>query len=235
MDTQDIINYYAGLLINQYLGQPNAYATMQALITPVVMDELPSAVMNAYNLSGASTAVGVQLDVLGKYAGVTRYGQGLNGPITLSDADFLQLIRFAILTNNSGSSLYQIQTLLFQFFPGEVLVFDYTTMRMGYLVNSTVGSADLIQVVISQNILPKPMGVSLAPTIYAPVINAFFGMRTYSMSAYNASPFNDYASYQTDWPWISYGDAFGTTYLQHLMDEDGDYLDTESGEHLTLE
>lgn len=174
MTNQELINYYANLLILEYLGKTNAYATIQALVTPVIMGQLPLAVQNAFNMDGS--AVGVQLDVLGKYAGVTRNGYGLHGqPIALNDSEFFTFIKMAIITNNSGSSLNDIQNLLHQFFPGELLVFDHKEMRMSYLINSTVGSQNLVQLFITEETLPKPMGVQLAAPIYSSSLK-FFGM-----------------------------------------------------------
>ena len=208
MNTQDIINYYASLLILQYVGKPKAYATIQTLVTPVVMDQLPTQVMNAFNLTGTSTAVGVQLNVLGKYQGVTRSGYGFGGvPITLDDADFLTFIQMAIIRNNSGSSLADIQRLLQQFFPGQILVFDYQNMQMSYLVSSAIGSQNLMQLFVNEGLLPKPMGVGLSVVIYAPVITTFFGFRTYLLPGHNNTPFNSYTDYQTDRPWLSYQNA----------------------------
>lgn len=176
MTDAELIAYYANLLILQYLEKPKAYATIQTVVTPVIMNQLPLAVQNAYNLTGETgVAVGVQLDVLGKYAGVSRTGFGFSGPITLSDSDFLILIQLAIITNSSGSSLSTIQALLAQFFPGEVLVFDYQNMQMNYLISSTLGSQDLIQLFVTEGLLPKPMGVQLAAVIYAADLK-FFGM-----------------------------------------------------------
>lgn len=174
MTTQDIINYYANLLIIQYIGKPKAYATVQATVAMAIMDQLPDQVQNAFNMDG--TAVGVQLDVLGKYAGVSRTGFGLTGqPITLDDDDFFTLIKLAILTNSSGSDLATIQKLLNEFFPGELFVFDHKEMRMSYLIDSDVGSQELIQLFITEGLLPKPMGVQLAAPIYTPDLK-FFGM-----------------------------------------------------------
>lgn len=207
MSVQSLINYYADLLILQYLGKAKAYGTIQTVVAPVIMDQLPTQVQNAYNLIGESIAVGTQLDVLGKYAGVTSSGNGFIGPITLDDGDFLTLIQFAIIRNSLGSSLYDIQLLLHQYFPDEILVFDYKNMQMSYLVSSSIGSQDLVQLLITEGLLPKPMAVALALVIYVPVINMFFGFRTYEAAAFNSTPFNSYSDYQTDWPWLSYGDA----------------------------
>lgn len=227
--TQDIVNYYASLLILQYVGKPKAYATVQTLVTPVIMDQLPTQVMNAYNLVGSSPAVGVQLDVLGKYQGVSRKGTGLAGQqIVLDDADFLQLIRMAIIRNTSGSSMSDIQILLNQFFPDQILVFDYQNMCMSYLVSSTLGSIDLMQLFITEGLLPKPMGVQLAAIIYVPVITEFFGFRTYWLPGFFNNPFNDYGSYQTTWPWLSYSDSIAS--LQSIITtQDGDELTTQDG------
>lgn len=207
--TQELIDYYANLLILQYLGKPKAYATIQNLVTPVIMDQLPSQVENAFNLSGDDVAVGVQLDVIGKYAGVVRTGYGFLGqPISLDDDDFLSLIKLAITRNNADASLATIQSLLATFFPpGGILVFDYQNMQMSYMISSMVGSQELIQLFITEGLLPRPLGVSIPLIIYAPVINTFFGFRTYELPAVNSSPCNTYEDYQMDRPFLTYEDA----------------------------
>ncbi len=178
-------------------------------VTPVVLETdltLPLAVQAGFNLiAGTDVAVGAQLDTLGKYAGVTRSGPGFIAQITLDDTDFIQLIRMAVSINSAGSSLATIQDFIQQFFPGQMLVFDYQTMRMTYLISTAVGSQDLIQLFITEGLLPKPMGVQLS-VIYAPTIN-FFGFRTYITPAGSSKPFNTYTDYQTDWPWLTYADA----------------------------
>lgn len=307
MDTQDLVAYYANLLIMQYIGKPNAYATVQSSVTPILMPQtsvqtialsvtptsgsfivsyggnnsaainwndsigtistkitaisglstsvitgsitsllitvtfvgivppagplsissnsllasattvsltvsetdmtLPNAVLNGYNFTiGSTIASGVQLDIIGKYAGVTRSGFGFSSNIVLSDADFISLIRMAIFKNSAGSSLYTIQQFLFDFFPGQILVFDYQDMTMSYLISSGVGSSNLIQLFITEGLLPKPMAVLIRIIAYAPTIN-FFQFRTYENPAVNGEPFNNYASYQTDWPWFTYADV----------------------------
>lgn len=174
MTNQQLINYYANLLILQYIGKPKAYATIQALAAAVIMNQLPILAQNAFNMDG--TAIGSQLDVLGKYAGVTRNGYGLTGqPIILNDSDFFKFINLAVLTNSAGSDLSTIQTVINNFFPGELFPFDHKEMRMSYLINSTIGSQNLVQLFITEKLLPKPMGVQLAAPIYSSNLK-FFGM-----------------------------------------------------------
>lgn len=314
MTTQEIIDYYANLLVLQYLGQPNAYATIQNVVTGPVMDQIPTQVQNAFNLNAVQQtmnfsdvpasgnfsivynglvsnaiywdydltaiqatmnallgfgvvtvtgdlfsqslvftfnspasplilstslntlanalsvpititvdpglAIGVQLDTIGKYAGVTRTGFGSTGPVTLDDSDFLQLIRLAIITNNSGSSLYDIDNLLNTYFPGEILVFDKSPiapMYMQYLVSSSIGSQGLIELFISEGLLPRPMGVGIT-VIVAPTVTDFFGLCDYatatptSPNTVNSEPMNCAAGYSLShyvetWPVIDYNEA----------------------------
>jgi hypothetical protein len=69
-NVSDIIDYYVNLLIVQYHNQPKAQATIKLLATEMLASGILLDIQNAYNLD---TAVGVQLDVLGKYAGVDRF------------------------------------------------------------------------------------------------------------------------------------------------------------------
>lgn len=175
------------------------------IVTIAEIDQtLPLAVMNGYDMTSDTPAVGKQLDVLGKYAGVERSAFGFNTQITLDDEDYLQFIKIAILRNNSDSSLATIQDLIATFFPGEILVFDYQNMRMSYMISFGIGSQDLVQLFVTEGLLPKPMGVQLASVIYLPSVTKVFGFRTYTTPAYNVTPFNSYSNHNSSWIWISY-------------------------------
>lgn len=202
----EIIDYYANLLILQYVGEPRAYATVQTVVTGVVMDQLPLSVENAFEIG---TAVGAQLDILGKYVGVTRSGYGPQGFITLNDSDFTTFIQLAIVNNRSDASLASIQQLLHTYFNGEIFVFDNQDMQLSYYLNSDSTSLDLATLFVTEGLLPKPLGVQLAAVIYAPglILTSFFGCRTYELPAVNDSPLNSYASYQLTYPFLTYKDA----------------------------
>lgn len=72
---QDLINYYAALLIIQYKNLPNASDTVKAVIEVIMIYEIIESVKNGYDLE---TAIGIQLDVLGKYTGVNRRIDGVD-------------------------------------------------------------------------------------------------------------------------------------------------------------
>lgn len=204
MTTDELAIYYANLLILQYIGKPRAYATVKASVIPILMDQLPIAVQNAYNLVGDILAEGVQLDVLGKYVGVSRNGNTLSGPVVLDDADFLQLIRLVIIKNNSGSSLATIQSLLAQNFPGQIFVSDNQSMSLSYVLLESLGTSDLLEILTTGGYLPKPMGVGISVTVVPVHDNPFFGFRTYSAPDPTVAPFNNYSFYQLTYPWLSY-------------------------------
>ena len=218
MTTLEIIAYYVNLLIMQYKQKPKASATIRALASAAVMPVgsftnpidpvLPLAIQNAYNLVGDDVAQGVQLDVLGKYAGVSRVGSGLQGqPITLDDSDFYSLIQFATVLNTSPSDLSSIQKIVNTFFGSNLFVFDFQNMHMGYMIDSSLGTANFAQMIVVQDLLPRPMGVQLASVIYAPHIERFFGFRTYYWATYKNTSFNSYTNYDTTKTWLSYTDA----------------------------
>jgi hypothetical protein len=204
MTNEEIIKYYADLLIIQYLGKSKAYAHAETLADMAVMGQVPVDVANAYDIN---TAEGVQLDVIGKYIGLSRHGFDFDGPITLDDVNYRQALRIKILQNNYGSSLADIQDFLFRFFNGQMFVFDYLLMRIGYFINADFGDLTLVEFFIRGNLLPKPMGVQLSATIYNPTNEDYYGWRTYAHEAVNSSPMNDYDDYQMDYPWLDYNNA----------------------------
>jgi hypothetical protein len=204
MTTNDIVNYYINLLIVQYNNKAKARATVDAVVRPIIMDQLPVQVQNAYNID---TAVGVQLDTIAKYVGVLRSANTLSGYVTLSDADFRQLIKFGIIVNNGGSSLYDIQQRLYSFFPGNYLVYDYRNMHMDYVLSTAIGTSALAVMLVAQKLLPRPMAVQLGALIYIANLANIFGMRTYDTPPSNVTGFNKYTGYTTNTPWISYTNA----------------------------
>lgn len=201
MTTDELATYYANLLILQYLQKPKAFATVKAQATPVIMDQIPVAVQNAFTVEGA---VGVQLDVIGKYVGATRYGNTLSGPVVLSDSDFRQLIKLLIIKNNSGSSLATIQNLLAANFPGQIFVSDNQAMGLNYVLVESLGTSELLQVIVTGGYLPVPMGVQTSVVIVPSHDNPFFGFRTYLAPDPSVAPFNNYSLYQLTFPWLSY-------------------------------
>ena len=187
-----------------------AYQHIQTLVTPIIMDQLPFAVMNGFQLG---TAVGKQLDTLGKYVGVTRNGFGPGGAITLDDTDFTTFIQLAIIDNSNNGTLASIQELLHTYFNNEIFVFDNQDMQVSYYIDSTGISLNLAILFVTEGLLPKTLGVQLAAVIYSPKIKDFFGCCTYSgpPPTYEnfpfISPLNSYSSYQMDRPFLTYQDS----------------------------
>lgn len=81
--TQQIVEYYTNLLIIQYNQQPKARATISLFINELMASGVIFDVRDGYNID---TAIGLQLDILGKYIGVDRYysTQNLTGYFSMS-------------------------------------------------------------------------------------------------------------------------------------------------------
>ena len=206
MTAEELIKYYADLLIAQYRSKPKARATIELFAEIFVSEQMPMAVKTAFNLDDS---IGVQLDVVGEYQGVIRTGPLLNGTlVTLNDSDFRALIELAIIVNFSEANSFEIKELLDNAFGSNILMTDYKGMRMGYFVDTAIGSSDMAQLFITSGLLPKPTGVELSSTIYSGDIDSFFGYQDYIFQdTSNRSPFNTYGSYDLNAPWLSYDDA----------------------------
>lgn len=68
-DVSNIVDYYANLLIIQYHNKPKAKATIELLVRELVASGIVLDINEGYNVD---TAIGTQLDILGKYIGVER-------------------------------------------------------------------------------------------------------------------------------------------------------------------
>lgn len=197
---------FTGVMAPAYVLSVSS-STLTPTITITETDvTLPLAVQGAFDFSG-TYAQGVQLDVIGKYVGAFRTGTGFAGSavITLNDTDFISLIQMAIIKNQAGSSLATIQQYLNRFFPAGIYVTDHANMTMTYVVAASLGSNNLIQLFVTEGLLPAPMGVELT-TIYVPYATVF-SFRTYELANTVGAPFNTYSNYKTVWPWISYSNV----------------------------
>lgn len=70
INIDEVIEYYVNLLTIQYNNKERARKTIALYTGTLLKDNLPCLVQDAYNLE---TAVGVQLDVLGRYIGADRF------------------------------------------------------------------------------------------------------------------------------------------------------------------
>lgn len=83
----EILDYYANLLIIQYRNQPKAKATIQAIVKAFIANNIILNIRDAFNID---TAVGVQLDILGKYIGVDRFYKVVSLPLAFGFSSYLE-------------------------------------------------------------------------------------------------------------------------------------------------
>lgn len=195
-------DYYADLLILQYKTQPKARATIKALTEKVVDDGLLLDVINGFNLQ---TAVGKQLDILGKYIGLSRnVRKEVNSPSTviLTDEQYRLLLQLKLVCNTSYSSTSQIRSALYQLFPNDIRIFDDRTMQLEYQLSSRFDGLE--QIIIEEELLPFPMGLGFNVVIVPDLLNLY---GYYGYDGLNNNP-NGYSSYTDGFKgkFLSYGD-----------------------------
>ena len=195
-------DYYADLLILQYKTQPKARATISALTEKVIADGILLDVINGFNID---TAIGKQLDLLGKYIGLSRNVKekvGSPSSIILTDSQYRLLLKLKLLCNTSYSSTSQIRKALYQIFPNDVRVFDNRTMTIEYELSTEFN--DLVNVIRAEQLLPFPMGLGFN-VIIVPDLLQLYGY--YGYDGLHNNP-NGYSSYTDGFrgKFLSYGD-----------------------------
>lgn len=159
----DIVAYYSNLLIIQYHDLPKAKAMIELFVRQALVDGLVLDLEEAFNVD---TAVGAQLDIIGKYVNLDRFYQGQ----TLTDF-------FALTDYNETLD------------PAKIGLTDYTTgfAKFGKTItyndylsnNQTLGDDDfrfLIKLRILQN------NINYSHGEIDDVIFKFFGMNLFADS-----------------------------------------------------
>ena len=195
-------DYYADLLILQYKTQPKARATISALTDKVIADGLLMDVINGFNLD---TAEGKQLDILGKYIGLSRNVKekvGSPASVILTDDQYRLLLKLKLICNTSYSATSQIKKALYELFPNDIRLFDRRNMQMEYELSEQFDGLE--NVIIAEELLPFPMGLGFTVVI-VPDLLQLYGY--YGYDGLNNNP-NGYSSYTDGFrgKFLSYGD-----------------------------
>lgn len=201
--SQELQNYYADLLILQYKTQPKARATIKALIKELYGSGSLLEMVNAFDID---LAVGHQLDILGKYIGLTRQVKvniGDSDTNILTDEQYRILLKLKLISNTNFSSTSQIRTALYQLFPNDIRLFDNRTMNYEYQLSTLFN--DLVNVIIAEELLPLPMGIGFTANV-VPDLLSIYGY--YGYDGLNDNP-NGYSSYTDGFKgkYLSYGDS----------------------------
>jgi hypothetical protein len=233
--TQQLVEYYANLLIYQYVTQLKAYATVFDDVQPILMpqgfispltdnegnwlfdnegDPLYSTVTTEPTLPLAlqdafnfGSAVGVQLDTLATYIGGLRTNLQLDGTyLALTDLQFTLYLQALAARNNMGSDMGSIEAFLGQYFPGVFAVYDFEDMHMSFIYYPVASANPAAEAFITAGHLPVPMTVG-ATLVFNPNNDLFFAFSTYNDAAQpGTSGYNFYGSSQVG-EFLTYTDS----------------------------
>lgn len=200
----EYIEYYVNLLIMQYRNKTKAVKHITAIVKAALIDLLPSILQNSFSIDSAQ---GPQLDILGKYIGISRKVNSFTSFVVLSDIDYRLLLKIKIATNNLGSSFLDIQDFINNNLSGTLKAFDHKDMSMSFFMSSQIISQTLAQVIVQQDLLPRPMGVGSSAIVYLSSTTNVFGFRSYSFDSLDQVGFNTYSNYNTEYQFLKYEDT----------------------------
>lgn len=187
----DLEDYYKNLLIIEYHNKPRARATISQWVDCMTGDGIMTQLWDAFDID---TAIGAQLDVIGKFCGLERFG--------LDDEQYRILIKFKILKNNIGTTMKEIDDAIFEYFGNTIVVNNNKDMSITYIVAQSLGS--LIPILVNQDLLPAPMGVGVSIITSVDPSKEYFGFKRGDTST-NAVGFSK-ADDKQEATWISSSD-----------------------------
>lgn len=160
----DLEDYYKNLLIIQYHNKPKARATIAQWVDCMTGDGIMAQLWGAFDVD---TAIGAQLDAIGHFVGIGRFG--------LPDDKYRVLIKFKILKNNIGTTMKDIDDAIYQYFGNLILVNNNKNMSITYILAQELGS--LIPILIDEDLLPAPMGVGVNAITSVDPSKAYWGFK----------------------------------------------------------
>ena len=152
---------YTTLITGSHADKPKFVATV-ALTTAAIssIGDVAKAMVTAFDVD---QAVGVQLDKVGLWVGVTRTVLVASGVTTLDDATYRLLLKAKIATNNWDGTNKQQQFLAYNALASlgvQVVPIDNQDMTYDVIVIGTVTVAFLA--LVKKNFIPpKPAGVGV--------------------------------------------------------------------------
>jgi hypothetical protein len=120
----------------------------------------------------------------------------------LTDDEYRYMLKLKLALNSSDNTLAEIQNILFEFFSYDIICYDLKNMTISYSVLASKSYFALLA--ISQDLLPKPMGVGIAGVFEVVDQTLLFGFQDYVFNAGNEIGFSDYLTGFNGYQWIDY-------------------------------
>jgi hypothetical protein len=156
------VGYYFGLLASQY-SLPNS-PKLNALLALLLhkLDDISECQVSMDGLFNLDVATGMQLDVLGAIAGVSRtVGFQPSGGVSpvLDDATYRLLVRAKVAQNQWDGRIGSLQPIWHDLFPtGTIIIDDRQSMSAYIILTGTFTSIER-DLITNGYIVPRPEGV----------------------------------------------------------------------------
>jgi hypothetical protein len=120
----------------------------------------------------------------------------------LTDEEYRYMLKLCVILNNNDNTLSSIQYLLFNFFGSDLLIYDSKDMTISYLANPDISRYTLLA--ITQELLPKPIGVTLSGVFELTDPAKSWGLNDYIYDNGNTASFSDYLTGFNGYYWLDY-------------------------------
>lgn len=130
------------------------------------------------------------------------YKEGQQSRLDLTDAELRLIIDLKIIQNNSNHSTFEIDELLEEFFPDQVIFTDNFNMTISYFFDTEIER--IVGIALSEKAIPKPAAVGLIVS-FVPDLGNIFAFQKYEsdtpadfaqgMLRYSQDPFGSFLTY----------------------------------------
>jgi hypothetical protein len=156
MDKQKFIDYYVNLLIRHYHDKLKAKETIAwAVNKKAELYDLALQLMIAFDID---SAVGKQLDIIGKYVNLPRIFD--DGSVLL-DNDYRFFIRWKIISNLNMNNMKSLRDALNNIFNGGITLINNMDMSISYWIKYPTSDEIVALLQQNKNLLPAPAGVDV--------------------------------------------------------------------------
>lgn len=224
--------YYSDLLIAQYFSKPRARNTVAALVSTPEFVEIYRELEDVFDIDNAT---GDSLDKLGQLIGFSRV---YNTNLTLTDSSYRTYLKFKIAKNFCDYTLSGIDAIMRILFGNSVVVRDYQTFSIGYIISNSVWTDEIDLINKEEGLLIYPAGVSRAKNIFTPDVPVvYYGFSSVSGVNSKVCGFNDVNNYQQDCPWFNRNSSQRVPIVvtvRYLLQENGRRILQENGEGIII-
>jgi hypothetical protein len=183
----ELTAYYTALYGISYRFLPKASQELSLFVRMLYDNDFFKESENLYN---PAAVTGITLDIIDKYIGVGRAVTNNGSQHQMDDEELRFLMSVKTRLNNMYPSIDNLNAVLHQLFGEKYRMLDSYAMAISYFFHSSLYKQ--VELMISKNLLPCPMGVLINFLCLHEQLYGHFGFKRYRIDDKKPGGFNSF-------------------------------------------